>query len=320
MKNLLTEELINAIRNVLPAKNSLVESLMELLSIGKEAAYRRIRSEVPFTIDEIAKISAKYHISIDKILSIDSLNQAIFNINTYTSDFYAAYFNQIQRDIFFLNRVSKSKHNTVAMAANSMPYSFYLEFENLSKFRLYKWMYQRHNDPELSFSKMKVPADITAAHSKLADEILLIESLYAIIDRNLFSSIINEIIFFYKRNLLLKQELELLKKELFALANQLERYATMGTNSKGCEMNMYLSSVDIDAAYFYLKNDDFESARIKLYTIETIITQNPYICKTQKLWIDSLKRYSTMITQSGEIERIRFFKEQKALINALGEL
>ncbi len=40
----------------------------------------------------------------------------------------------------------------------------------------------------------------------------------------------------------------------------------------------------------------------------------------QKNWISSLMRHSTLISKSGEIERIRFFKRQRELIDTLLEL
>ena len=45
-------------------KTKLVEELMALLRIEREAAYRRLRREVSFSIDELVKISTAWNISM----------------------------------------------------------------------------------------------------------------------------------------------------------------------------------------------------------------------------------------------------------------
>ena len=45
----------------------LADMLMDTLYIGKEAVYRRLRGEVPFTLQESALISRKLGISLTKL-------------------------------------------------------------------------------------------------------------------------------------------------------------------------------------------------------------------------------------------------------------
>lgn len=58
--------LIEAMKEKLPAKGKLADMLMDTLYIGKEAVYRRLRGEVPFTLQEAALVSRKLGISLDK--------------------------------------------------------------------------------------------------------------------------------------------------------------------------------------------------------------------------------------------------------------
>ena len=46
--------LIEAMKEKLPLKGKLADMLMDTLYIGKEAVYRRLRGEVPFTLQEAA--------------------------------------------------------------------------------------------------------------------------------------------------------------------------------------------------------------------------------------------------------------------------
>lgn len=51
--------LIEAMKEKLPLKKKLADMLMDTLYIGKEAVYRRLRGEVPFTLQEAALVSRK---------------------------------------------------------------------------------------------------------------------------------------------------------------------------------------------------------------------------------------------------------------------
>ena len=49
--------------------------------MGKEAIYRRLRGEVPFTFQEAAIISKELGISLDRIAGVSFSNNAMFDIN-----------------------------------------------------------------------------------------------------------------------------------------------------------------------------------------------------------------------------------------------
>ena len=54
MQNELNTSLIEAVKEKLPLKENLANLLIDTLYIGKEAIYRRLRGEVPFTLEQAA--------------------------------------------------------------------------------------------------------------------------------------------------------------------------------------------------------------------------------------------------------------------------
>lgn len=52
MKNGILNELISTMRERIPQDMNLANTLADILCMGKEAVYRRLRGEVSFTIDE----------------------------------------------------------------------------------------------------------------------------------------------------------------------------------------------------------------------------------------------------------------------------
>ena len=68
MKNGILNELISTMKERIPQDMNLANTLADILCMGKEAVYRRLRGEVSFTIDEVALLSQKLGISIDQIV------------------------------------------------------------------------------------------------------------------------------------------------------------------------------------------------------------------------------------------------------------
>ena len=68
-QEVLHDNLLKAIREKIPHEENLANVLGNLLCIGKEAIYRRLRGDVPFTLLETAQISKEMNISIDGFLS-----------------------------------------------------------------------------------------------------------------------------------------------------------------------------------------------------------------------------------------------------------
>lgn len=60
--NELNTNLIEAAKEKFPAKGQLANILMDTLYMGKEAIYRRLRGEVPFTFQEAALFQKNWDI------------------------------------------------------------------------------------------------------------------------------------------------------------------------------------------------------------------------------------------------------------------
>lgn len=56
---------------------------------------------------------------------------------------------------------------------------------------------------------------------------------------------------------------------------------------------------------------------IRVYSINSLTTLDAQMFRSLKEWIQSLKKFSTLISQSGEMQRIQFFKQKREIIDAL---
>ncbi len=153
---------------------------------------------------------------------------------------------------------------------------------------------------------------------KYISEIRKIKRSSIIISQDVFTSMIKEINYFHRLNLLNNDDIQMLKGELLELLAEIEILSISGYyNNQDSEVYLYLSNVDIDGSYALLKNNGRTQAFLGLYGINMISSEDNNINEIHNQWIDSLKRYSTLITFGGEIQRHIFFEQQRDLINTL---
>ena len=85
MKNGILIELITVMNERAPLGQNLASNLADILCMGKEAVYRRLRGEVSFSIEEVAIISHKLGISIDQVVGDHHSNKVTIELNLHHS-------------------------------------------------------------------------------------------------------------------------------------------------------------------------------------------------------------------------------------------
>jgi hypothetical protein len=107
------------------------------------------------------------------------------------------------------------------------------------------------------------------------------------------------------------------KDELYDLIAQLEPIFRKGINEAGSNTYSYLSTISIDTNIVQLKHRD---------TITTMIWYNPVYPVFEyeasenliyRKWLESLKKFSVLITKSNYSLTADFIKQQQLLINNL---
>ena len=98
---------------------------------------------------------------------------------------------------------------------------------------------------------------------------------------------------------------------------RLEELAARGKSKTGNDVKIYISNINFEATYSYLETDTIQLSLIRIYSINSITTQDSEMFRGLKEWIQSLKKFSTLISESGEMQRIQFFKQQREIIDTL---
>lgn len=247
MKNGIVNELITAMKERIPKGQNLANSLADILYMGKEAVYRRLRGEVAFTIDEVALLSKKLGISIDQIIGNHLSNRVTFDMNLlHSPNTLESYYEIISRYQQIFDYVKGDDTTEVYTASNLLPFTLYSSYEYMSKFRLCRWIYQngQMKTPN-SLAEMQVEDRIVKAHNKLSESVKQCRKTYFIWDSNIFLSFVKEIKYFASLNLITEDDVAHLKDELYQLLSVMETLSVKGEFSEGRKVSFYLSNLSL---------------------------------------------------------------------------
>lgn len=142
---------------------------MKLLSISRESAYRRLRNEIPYSVEETLKLISELDIPIEEIFEdINNNNKIYLTINTTDLIHPSANYAQMMRNrIRILKSISDSEDSEVIYAGNKIPDSLVLQYKMLGKLSYIRWIHQNHEFAlDSKFSDIVVPDEIIELHEK----------------------------------------------------------------------------------------------------------------------------------------------------------
>ena len=218
MINELNTGLIEALKEKLPPKTNLANLLMDTLCIGREAIYRRLRGEVPFTLEEAALISRKLGVSLDKIVGVSFSANAVFDLNVVDHDDpFNAYFTILSRYVKIFRAFQDDPTTALGTSSNTIPQTLYLKHDLLSKFRLFKWMYQNKHIQCNHFENLKMPEKLVDTQREFVSLTQYIHSTDYIWDNMIFHHLVNDIKYFSDIHLISCEDIQRIKEELLVL-------------------------------------------------------------------------------------------------------
>jgi hypothetical protein len=318
-ENALTTKILSNIPKNLKA----TEYLMGVLNISKESSYRRLRGEIPFTFAEVSKMALDLGFSVDEVISLGDRSQATFSVDLGSPEEDFSAFTKMMQDYYAgLTCVTEAQNGEAIVAMNNVLPFFLAHFDSLFRFAYFK---STHKNSKISMrntlSETALPKELEEIQAAIKAQISsCTKPVTIIIDSNIVTNLINDIIYFHKRKLVTAAELKTLKADLLSLLDATEDMAQTGFFAESVEVNLYLSFVNVDSNSLYMKCDDREVSSFYLYNLAPINTSNRAVCEMHRKKIDSLKKYSRLITQSNEIIQSSYFDQQRTNVQQMEHL
>jgi len=321
---MLNNILIEHIKRKLPENIKLYKYLMDVLLIGKEPAYRRIRGQVPFTFDEVTKIAHDLGLSIDSIIQqkVAQNNVSQFFLQYYEKNLSieAIYLKYLEGCINAVKQILSYPNCKITMGINRVPWA-YLPFPNLAKFDYFRFLHAYNQlDINACFSNIEHSAKIADLQKILAYYILKLQNIECICDQAIINKVVEEIKYYYQTALLAKEDVVLLQKELFYFIDNMFKLTDNNIMQKN-NFLLYVCNLSIDTNICVYELDDETMSQYWIYLDNPLIVKNnPYIAEINDRWINSRKKYATLISHSNEFDFRKQYLYSTNLIESLNEI
>jgi hypothetical protein len=312
--------LLTEIRKRIPQNSRLVNTLVDILLIEKEAVYRRLRGEVPFTFQEIAIIARQMGLSLDAIIGLEEQQGKPFRLKL--PDFITPCkedFMMIDTCIRFFKSFANEEDTEIAEMSTLLPQDLFPRFEYLSKLSIFKWHYYYYNNNQVKpFHEFAVPDIIQEAFKEQYLQTKDIKKTHYIFDNQLCRHVVTDVIYFNNIRLINEEDRQKIKENLFRFLDYLEKLTISGTfEETGNSVCIYISDVDLTATYSYMKARGITFSMVKTFILTSVTSTDEDMFEKMKSWIQSTIRTSTLITLANEKQRVLFFEKQRKIVNQL---
>ena len=136
-KTSIQQNLFNKIIQQHPKKAEAIEAIQNILSIGKDATYRRLRGETLLSPEEMRDLALKYNISLDELAFQDAdivfVSYNVFETETQNFQEFTSNLNKMLKQVSQLPKVE------VFHASDEMPIFQLMRFPELFAFKLFVW-------------------------------------------------------------------------------------------------------------------------------------------------------------------------------------
>lgn len=309
--------IFSQIREKLKEEVSLVDYLSDLLNLSTDATYRRIRGDKELSLSEVVTICTHFNISIDSAIDISS-NDAVFkykplDLNSIAD--YQIYMNELRAHITDLRA---AKHKEVTIAANDIPVFHFLNFKELTLFKVFAWTnsVSKNQISYSDFIKSIESEDLMDCFNQIAQDYKRVPSV-EVWTTNTIDPILRLLDFYTETGFFGGIEIPLLLcNQLLDLIDMIKNWSDNECKcGHPCESTykLYISDIELDNSFILLNSDENKSCIIKLYTINSLQTTHTAFIEETEKWINSAINKSVLISGVSERERFRFFNslEQK---------
>lgn len=304
------------------SSEKLVDTLVEVLSISSDSAYRRIRLEKVLTLDEIIKISETFNISIDQLITKKSSESVLFSFPFKSSQFkLEEYFQKIHDHLL---RV-KNGNGVLYYSAKDIPIFHFFQDKKLLAFKMHYWLHTMNNQSEIkkeSFSFDFIPANLAQLTKKIYTIYSQIKT-HEIWNYETLTRTASQVSYYNELGIITQKQGEDILESLLNLTNHIEKECELGT--KFFIQNDPLSQEDNYKLYFneilaadnsiYAEYGDVKESFLPHIVLNYMITDNQQYSNFNKTVFDNVINKSTLVSKVNERDRKKFFNYNRKLIN-----
>ena len=318
---MLYRDLLIQFKKRVPRNSKLVSRLVDILSLEKEAVYRRLRQEVPFTFEEIVAITKEFNISLDNMLGVDTRTTLPFRFHwTETGSPIEIDYLILEKYVQAMEDVASDSEGEISIVTNLLPQLFYTGFQFIYHFYYFLWRYYSIPvDRIKSYHEIILPDRLIQIVKDIFVISKNVKTCYFVLNNRIFQDFVNDVAYFKSIRLIKDEDVLLIKDELFHLLNYMETIAAKGfADDPSNEIFIYISETNVDTSYFYVDSQSsFRVALIWSFIFTGMLIFDEKMLDMMKRQIRSKIKTSTLLSVAGEKQRIMYFEAQRKIVEQL---
>jgi len=315
------DHLFNTLKAVIPKQFKLADIIGEILQLSPDAVYRRIRGDKELSLSELYKLCNHFNISLDAILHVNT-NSMLTRYSSLNLDDFSNYYKYLDEFDNQLQMMSSEEHSELFFTAEDIPIFHFLQFPELTYFKVYSW-FQTMNNLKISYEDFVKNLDqefLKAKYLSIFNKYIKIPSTEIWTERTI-DQLLFTLDYYYDIQCFDDPNIGLL---ICSQISELIDNFNLWTDEKkkglqGDKYNVYLSPLNLENSFMLLKAPNKSACSLKLFTINSIVTSNEKFCKETENWILNTINKSSYLSGASARERFKFFQSTKNKVNNLIE-
>jgi len=317
--NIYYQGFMSALQKKISHKATLANTITDLLVIDKDAVYRRLRGEVNFSFTEMAIIARHLGISLDNIAGIENMQSkpGKMNISRQVNPTESDY-EMFEGHVNLLKSIKDEPDTKIMEAGSIFPHYLYQDYEYITRCYLFRWNQSSSYGDNRPFHEITIPERLRALQKETCLYARHIKSTLYVLDCQIFQRLVTNIKYFAKIRLAREEDVALVKNDLIAFVNHLEKLAEKGKHEEtGNEVSLFISDINLETNYSCLKSKNINLTLFRAFIINANVSFDEEVFNETSTWIHSLQRMSTLISVCGERIRAEYFDTQRKIIDTL---
>ncbi|MFM1931401.1 MAG: hypothetical protein RL226_704 [Bacteroidota bacterium] len=315
------EQFIALLKHLVPAQVNLARDISELLNISADGAYRRLRGETAFSLDETVQICIHYHIPLEALN--DRVDDVVTFQYTQLSSGLEAFNAHIAALGNHLRQIRKHEQAVIHYAAEDIPLFYHFGFEALAQFKVFYWQKSILNLTDLDAQHFSAGVSYLPA-----DELVDLYNQFAKIPsveiwtEETIASTLQQIKFYWEAGFFnAANDALLVLDDVDKLLSRISRQAEIGQKinaagaSTGVQFQLYLCDLMIGNNSILVEMGESKVSFIGYNTFNSIHTRNRIFNSEHAQWVTNLQSKSIQISMMAEKIRNQFFKAQSRKVN-----
>ncbi|MES2656304.1 MAG: hypothetical protein V4620_11985 [Bacteroidota bacterium] len=311
---------IEKIKAAIPQNENLVQSIADVLNISVDSAYRRIRGEKLFNINEVALLCSTLKINFDSNINANS-NQAYFNFNNLEHD-KTKFKNWLNAILDNLKQISARPENSIIYSADDVPIWHHFNDDLLIRFKLFYWLKTILCDADFidkKFDTQLIPEELVTIAKEVSHYYNQTTST-EIWTEDTFNSTLKQVEYFWDSGFFNTQKdafdvCSSIKNEITLLQKMCEKSSKLENGKEN--FTMYCSEVMVGNNSIVAQIGSTKLSYVSYNTFNMMITANASFVNEAEEWLKNLMKKSILISGISEKQRNQFFNKIHQKIDKL---